>query len=143
MQRIQNIAAKMVVLNDVAMKDSNSRRILEQLHLLPIHRRIQYKVLTLVHRCLSCGVPEYLAKLLKGYPYADRRHGLRSQSIERRLVEPKTKLKTFAARSFSYIGPKCWNQLPNALKTIDDVQEFRNKLKTYLFKNEYNRFTVL
>ena len=139
MQRIQNIAAKMVVLNDVAMKDNNSRTILEQLHWLPIHRRVQYKVLTLVHRCLSCGVPEYLAKLLKGYPYADRRHGLRSQNTERRLVEPTTKLKTFAARSFSYIGPKWWNQLPNDLKTIDDVQDFRNKLKTYLFKKEYNR----
>ena len=63
MQHIQNIAAKMVVLNNVAVKDSNSRSILEKLHWLPIHRRIQYKVLTLVHKCLSCGVPEYLAKL--------------------------------------------------------------------------------
>ena len=73
MQCIQNIAAKMVVLNDVAMKDSNSRSILEKLHWLPICRRIQYKILTLIHKCLSCGVPEYLAKLLIEYPYAERR----------------------------------------------------------------------
>ena len=57
MQCIQNIAARMVVLNDVAMKDNNSRSILEKLHWLPICRRIQYKVLTLVHKCLLCGVP--------------------------------------------------------------------------------------
>ena len=53
---IQNIAARMVVLNDMAMKDSNSRSILEKLHWLPICRRIQYKVLTLVHNCLLGGV---------------------------------------------------------------------------------------
>ena len=36
MQCIQNIAAKIVVLNDVAMKN-NSKSILEKLHWLPIH----------------------------------------------------------------------------------------------------------
>ena len=89
MQCIQNIAAKMVVLNDVAMKDSNSRSISENLHWLPICRRIQYKILTLIHKCLSCRVSEYLAKLLIGYPYAERRQGWRSQNLERRLAEPK------------------------------------------------------
>ena len=78
MQHIQNIAARMVVLNNVAMKDSNSKSILEKLHWLPICRRIEYKVLTLVHKCLLCGVPGYLAKLLVEYPYAERRLGLRS-----------------------------------------------------------------
>ena len=127
----------MVVLNDVAMKDSNSRSFLEKLHWLPICRRIQYKILALIHKCLSCRVQEYLAKLLIEHPYAERRLELRSQNLERRLVEPKTKLKTFAARSFSCVGLKWWNQLPNALKTIKSTQEFRNKLKTYLFREEY------
>ena len=94
MQCIQNIAAKMVVLNNVAMKDSNSRSILVKLHWLSISRRIEYKILTLVHKCLSSRVPEYLNKLLIEYPYAERRQGLRSQHQVRRLVEPKTKLKT-------------------------------------------------
>ena len=53
---IQN-AARMVVLNDVAMRDSNSRSILVNLHWLPIRRRIEYKIFTLVHKCLSSGVP--------------------------------------------------------------------------------------
>ena len=64
MQHIQNIAAKNVVLNGVALKDSNSRSILAELHWLPICRRIEYKILTLVHKYLSCRVPEYLNKLL-------------------------------------------------------------------------------
>ena len=138
MQHIQNIAARMDVLNDVAMKDSNSRSILANLHWLPICRRTEYKILTLVHKCLSSGVPKYLNNLLTEYPYAERRQGLRSQHQERRLVELKTKLKTFAARSFSCAGPKWWNRLPNALKTIEDAQQFKNRLKTYLFKEKYN-----
>ena len=138
MQCIQNFAAKMVVLNDVNMKDSNSRSILAKLHWLPIRRRIQYKILTLVHKCLASGVPKYLTNLLAEYPYEERRQGVRSQHQERRLVEPKTKLKTFAAKFFTCAGPKLWNRLPNALKTIEDTQQFKNKLKTYLFKEEYN-----
>ena len=137
MQRIQNIAGRMVVLNDVAMKDDSSRSILEKLHWLPIRRRIQYKVLTLVHKCLVCRVPRYLAELLVEYPYAERRQGLRSQNLEKRLVEPRVKFKTFAARSFGYVGPRWWNMLPNALKNINSTDEFRSKLKTYLFKEEY------
>ena len=81
MQHVQNIAAKMVVLNDTSMKDSNSRGILAKLHWLLIHRRTQYKILTLIHKCLSCKVPEYLTKLLIQYPYAGRRQGLRSQNL--------------------------------------------------------------
>ena len=97
MQCVQNIAAKKVVLNDTSMKGSNSRGILAKPHWLPIHRRIQYKILTLIHKCSSCKAPEYLMKLLIQYPYAEIRQGLRSQNQERRLVEPKTKLKTIAA----------------------------------------------
>ena len=128
----------MVVLNNVVMKDSNSRSILAKLYWLPINRRIEYKILTLVHKCLSSAAPEYLSKLLIEYLYAERRQGLRSQYQARRLVEPKTKLKTFAARSFSCVGPKWWKRLPNALKTIENPKEFKNKLKTYLFKEEYS-----
>ena len=86
MQHIQNTAAKMVVLNDVAIRDSNSRSILAKLHWLPICRRIEYTILTLVHKCVSSRVPEYLNKLLIEYPYAEGRQGLRSQHQERRLV---------------------------------------------------------
>ena len=49
MQHVQNIATKMVVLNDTSMKDSNSKNILAKLHWLWIHRRIQYRILTLIH----------------------------------------------------------------------------------------------
>ena len=73
MQCVQNIAAKMIALNDTSMKDNNSKNILAKLHWLPIHRRMRYKILTLIHKCLSCKAPEYLMKLLIQYPYTERR----------------------------------------------------------------------
>ena len=136
-QCVQTIAAKMVVLNDTSMKDTNSKSILAKLHWLSICRRIQYKILTLIHKCLSCKAPEYFIKLLIQYPYAERRQGLRSQNQKRRLVKPRTKLKTFAAWFFSYVGPKWWNNLPNALKSIESTKDFKNKLQTFLFKEKY------
>ena len=137
MQHVQNIAAKMVVLNDTSMKDNNFKNILAKLYWFAICRRIQYNILTLIHKCLSCKAPEYLMKLPIQYPYAERKQGLRSQNQKRRLVEPRTKLKIFAAQSFSYVGPKWWNNLPNALKSIESTEDFKNKLKTFLFKEEY------
>ena len=97
MQHIQNIAAKMVVQNDTSMKDTSSKHILAKLHWLLICRRIQYKILTLVHKCMSCKASEYLGKCLIQYPYSERRQGLRSQNQKRRLIEPRTKPKTYAA----------------------------------------------
>ena len=64
MDHVQNIAAKMVVQNDTSMRDTNSKNILAKLHWLPIGRMIQHKILTLVHKYISCKAPEYLRKLL-------------------------------------------------------------------------------
>ena len=97
MQHIQNIAAKMVVQNDTSMKDTSSKNILAKLHWILICKRIQYKILTLVYECMSCKAPEYLRKLLIQYPYSERRQRLRCQNQKRRLITPRTKLKTFAA----------------------------------------------
>ena len=54
MECVQNIAVKMVVQNDISMRDTNSKNILVKLHWLLIHRRIQHKILTFVHKGMSC-----------------------------------------------------------------------------------------
>ena len=127
----------MVVLNGTSMKENNSKNILAKLHWLPICGRIQYKILTLIHKCLSCKASEYLMKLLIQYPYAERRQGLRSQNQKTRLVKPRTKLKLLQPSLFSHVGPKWWNNLPNTLKSIESTEDFKYKLKTFLFKEEY------
>ena len=61
LQRIQNIAAK-VVLNKGKYDSATS--CLEALHWLPIKYRIEYKIITLVHRSLHNAAPPYLTRLV-------------------------------------------------------------------------------
>ena len=46
-------------------------------------------------------------------------------------------LKTYGFRAFSVIAPILWNDLPIDIRSIDDVNKFKCKLKTFLFKRVY------
>ena len=140
MQLVQNIAAKLVLGKS---KSDSSSQCLRELHWLPIKQRIQYKILCLVHKCLDCKAPKYLQDLLVHYPYEERRRGLRCEFQQaRRLVEPRTKLKTFGARSFASVGPRWWNKLPNTVKTVENHEQFKISLKTFLLTTHYGSLII-
>ena len=132
-QRIQNICAKLTLRR--TKYDSNTE-CLDELHWLPVRKRIQFKILTLTYKCLDCQAPVYLRDLLVRLPV--RHEGLRSEKAVGQLLEPRTKFKTFAARSFSCLAPRLWNQLSEDIKTSDSINIFKAKLKTFLYKNNLN-----
>ena len=132
-QRIQNICAKLTLRR--TKYDSNTE-CLDELHWLPVRKQIQFKILTLMYKCLDCQAPVYLRDLLVRLPV--RHEGLRSEKAVRQLLELRTKLKTFTARSFSCMAPWLWNQLSEDIKTSDNVDIFKAKLKTFLYKNNLN-----
>ena len=53
---------------------------------------------------------------------------------------------SFGQRSFSYIAPKLWNQVPQNLRLSPSLNSFKSQLKTFLFKefsiymNRVNRY---
>ena len=51
---------------------------------------------------------------------------------------PKVKRESFANRSFSVMGPRLWNDIPNEVKQCVDVETFKKKSKTFLF-NKFKR----
>ena len=61
LQRVQNIAAKIVL--GIGRYNSSSR-CLAELHWLPIQQRIEFKIITLVHKSLHGLAPQYLVDLL-------------------------------------------------------------------------------
>ena len=61
LQRVQNIAAKIVLGKG---RYDSSTRCLAELHWLPIQQRIEFKIITLVHKLLHGLVPQYLVDLL-------------------------------------------------------------------------------
>mgnify|MGYP000365074593 CR=1 FL=1 len=51
------------------------------------------------------------------------------------LVVPKVKKSTFEGRSFSFIAPFLWNQLPNHLRHASSLEIFKKIFRhTYLQK---------
>ena len=132
LQKVQNAAAKLVL---GMKKHDSASEALETLHWLPIRARIDFKILTLVHKCLSGNAPGYLTDLL--VPLEANHEGLRSNNAGKHLLIPRTYHKTFADRAFSVYGPKKWNVLPHELRATENLDKFKAKLKTYLLKIFY------
>ena len=61
LQKVQNIAAKLVL---GYSKYDSSKMALNTLHWLPVKKRIDFKILSLVHKCLYGEAPENLKNLL-------------------------------------------------------------------------------
>ena len=91
--------------------------------------------MSIVHKCLYGVAPSYLKELLIfNQPPA---RSLRSNSDTLLLQVPRTKLKTFKARSFSVTGPTLWNKLLLELRQQQNFQLFKKELKTLLFHNRF------
>ena len=76
---------------------------LQTLYWLPVKKRIDFKIITLVHKCLSGQAPEYLKNIL--IIQQGGREGLHSAMDSKKLIIPRTYYKTFAERLFSVYGP--------------------------------------
>ena len=99
--------------------------ILKELHWLPVKKRIIFKMLLMVHQCLHQNAPKLLMQRLE---FGD-------SSRTGKLVEKRCN-GLFGERSFSVGAPKLWNMLPLDLRAERETDEFKKKLKTFLFKND-------
>ena len=103
--------------------------VLIQLHWLPVHFRILFKVLLLVYNALNGMAPLYITELLS-YRTCSRTLCSTDQKL---LAVPKSRLKTYEDRAFSVAAPKLWNELPLDLRSLDTINLFKKHLKTDLF----------
>ena len=126
LQRVQNCAARII---KCVNKYSHVTPILKELHWLPIKFRIDYKVILLTFKALNNLAPSYLMELIQ--PYQPRR-SLRS-SGQNLLQVPSYRTKRYGARSFAYVGPQLWNNLPDNMRNMSDLSTFKTALKTHLF----------
>ena len=131
LQSVQNTAARIVTLTK---KFDHITPVLIQLHWLPVHFRILFKVLLLVYKALNGMAPLYITELLS---YRTCSRTLRSTD-QKHLVVPKSRLKTYGDRTFSVAAPKLWNELPLDLRSLVTINLFKKHLKTDLFKKAYN-----
>jgi hypothetical protein len=126
LQRLQNAAARLVTRSS---KYDSITAILKERHWLPVKYRVKFKICLLVYKCLHGIGPHYLSELLE-FPQSTRT--LRSTS-NNLLYVPKMKTESFGKRSFKYVAPSYWNELPLSVRKCDKIDNFKAKLKTHLF----------
>lgn len=131
LQKIQNIAARVVT--RTCTRD-HITPILRDLHWLPVHWRIQYKVLLQVYKAQNGLAPNYISELLE--PYRPSR-ALRSATDSHLLLEPMTR-SSWGDRAFSKAAPVLWNALPYSIRTAESLDFFKSNLKTHLFTRAFN-----
>ena len=102
---------------------------LKKCHLLPVDLRIKFKVCVLTFKSFHNLAPVYLQTLITP------KSSLESLRIhnDKTLLDQSFPLNNFKNRRFSVAGPKIWNELPKSIREITSINEFKSKLKTYLF----------
>ena len=131
-QKVQNSAARIIAM---APKREHIRPYLADLHWLPVHERIEFKVLLYVFKALNNLAPPYLSELL--IPYQPTRT-LRSSC--RGLLRPPINEPRYVAyghRAFQHAAPTLWNNLPENIRDTKSPEIFKKRLKTYLFRRAY------
>lgn len=60
--------------------------------------------------------------------------------MNRKLTRKTFNLKSYGLSSFSVSAPMLWNSLPSSLRTINDLETLKSRLKTHLFKQAFKTF---
>ncbi len=130
LQMVQNAAARVLTRT---RKYDHISRVLSTLHWLPIKHRIDFKLLLITYKALHGLAPQYLSKLLTHYSPP---RPLRSQNSGHLIILRISK-STAGGRSFFYLAPKLWNNLPNTVREADTHCQLKSRLKTHFFNLAY------
>ena len=126
LQRIQNTLARIVLQTDSL---THSQPLLQQLHWLPVHSRIRFKLATITYKALSTNSPQYLASLIH---YHQPVCSLRSS--DQRYLFPTPSSINFSSRSFRCSAPAIWNPIPLEIRSSPTIDTFKRHLKTHYFR---------
>jgi len=97
--------------------------------------RILFKLCLMVYKALSGSAPSYVTKLCAPVASIRPRSALRS-AAHGILFVPWTRLE-LSKRVFAIAGPASWNNLPDSVRSAPTRDEFKQRLKTHLFRQSY------
>ena len=125
LQKIHNTTARLILRRN---RRSSATVMLHELHWLPIKKRVMYKPNLMVYTSQHDMAPDYItAHILEFTPSR-----LLRSSEDRQVVVTKTHTH-YGVISFQVAAAKLWNATPFQLKSIQNIDSFKSKLKTYLF----------
>ena len=129
--RIHNMSYRMIF---ELPKHSTINIYLSQLHWLKIQERITYKVATIMYKCISNIALAYLSEMVISQPP----HTRNLRSTHRGLLyTTKSRTEFVHSSSFKSMGPQMWKTLPANVKNSNNIDIFKSRLKTHLFRISY------
>ena len=137
LQCVLNAAARFVgKYHGTHWRQSGSmRKLLHDLHILPVNHRVLYKIALLCYKCINNSAPTYLCNLISIKPQSS--YSLRRNDDPYLLEILNRPRYQKMENAFSYIEPSVWNSLPLNLRTISNLKKFKSALKTHLFKEAF------
>jgi hypothetical protein len=130
LQRIQNKAARLIC---GARRREHISPYLARLHWLPVHERVNFKILVYMYQCINGSAPQYISSDIMSYNTFSTR-ALRSSCDHTRLYIPRTH-RSIGDRAFSVAGPRIWNNLPLSIREAQSLAIFKKLVKTHLFSH--------
>eukprot|EP00914_Ancora_sagittata_P026012 GHVO01051367.1.p1 GENE.GHVO01051367.1~~GHVO01051367.1.p1 ORF type:complete len:260 (+),score=-2.05 GHVO01051367.1:448-1227(+) len=132
LQVAQNNAARLLTRTS---RREHITPVLKQIHWLPVDKRTEFKVLTLMFQGIHCDKSTgYLKSLC---PIYTPRRSLRSENDTLKLCISRFK-NSYGSRSISTLGANLWNNLPFNLRNSSSINVFKKSLKTFLFNSYFN-----
>ena len=128
LQQVQNSAAKLIY---KAKKSQHCMPLFQELHWLPVEKRIKYKISCLCYHVISGTAPVYLSELFSIYVPS---RSLRSSADDRIFNVPIYHRQRHGGRAFSVSAAQTWNSLPASLRHSPSLASFKANLKTYFFQ---------
>ncbi|HBK70179.1 MAG TPA: hypothetical protein DDZ39_00730 [Flavobacteriaceae bacterium] len=128
LQMVLNKAARLVF--RLKRRDHISRY-LKKLHWLPIKARIEFKIILLIQKCLLKNRPKYLHNLMK----VDNRNYMKLRKYKTLFYLKRNNVRNnIEDRAFGTYSSKLYNSLPISVKNEMNIENFKKKMKTYLFE---------
>ena len=126
LQLVQNTAARILC---QLPKYAHITPVLMRLHWLPVEHRINYKICVIVFKALYGTSPGYIRDMVqvKTATYFSR------SSTTLTLETTDTTCKTLGDRAFRSYAPRQWNKLPPNIRAINNIHQFKRKLKAHYF----------
>jgi len=90
-----------------------------------IHVLFMHTLAIEVYKCINGISPQYLSSM---FQREQHNYNIRSQG---NLVQTSFKSIRYGYYTFSYLGAKVWNSLPNSIKESDSLDVFKNRLLSF------------
>jgi len=136
LQSVMNAAARLVF---TSSKCDHITLLLRQLHLLKVPRRIYYKLVVLVYKCLHGLAPSYLADKLHHPAESQFLKASAFRFVSWTVYSPYPTLNLYSDQAFPVAAVRIWNSLPQHITSAPSLPVFCSCLKTYFFKLCYTR----